>query len=294
MPPPPNDKPLTDAQRLQAQSAADLAADIQALVRAAVDRWTGGYVESGFDPVEAIASTLSKRLSESAMLGARTVLSAYDAALRAYSIPVPVSTTSKQTVRPVGPDRAVAALIEREPRLARTAADVARLYSTEKVFALAKSTSLVVTQKVHGVIVATLEGGVPSEVAEKVIADLGPWSKAYASTVLQTNLMTAYSDGQDGQARAPGVRDVMVGYEIAGPKDGDARPNHAKAVGWRAAVDDPRWAYMKPPLGFNCRHSRVLIDVFRAARNGWLDANGRLIPVEIPNGAGPDAGFRAA
>lgn len=293
--PPPSDKPVSDADRLWHESARDLTADIKRLIDATLDRWTSGFTDAGFDATQALAATLQKRMSESAFLGAKTLLHAYDAALKAHSIPIP-EVAHGFTIAPVGATRAVESMLAREPRLARTAAQVADLYAHGKVFALAKSSSLVVTQKVHGAIVAALESGAPSEVASKVIAELGPWSKSYAETGLRTNVMTAYSDGQDGQARAPGIRDVMVGFEIAGPgrEDPDTRHNHAAAVGWRASVDDPRWKTMKTPLGFNCRHSRALVDVFRAARNGWLDASGRLVPVDIPAGAGPDEGFRAA
>lgn len=287
--PNPSDKPKSDAARLYDESADEIAANLRAMIQATVDRWTSGFTEAGFDATEALAVTLSRRMSEAAMMGARTLLKAYDATLKAHGVPVPAHGFS---VAPVGADRATAAVVAKEPRLARTAEEVRTLYAKGNVFALAKSSDVLVTQKVQGAIAAALESGAPRDVAAKVIADLGPWSRSYADTVLRTNLSTAYCDGQDAQANAPGIREVMVGYEIAGPTDEDARPNHRKAVGWRAAVEDPRWAMMKTPLGYNCRHSRVLIDVFRAHRNGWLDATGRLARVDIPQGAGPDAGFR--
>lgn len=292
----PAHEPIKDAARIAADAAAAerVRKAIDLLIRATVGRYTTGIGAGGFDPVVALANALGAEMSRAALDGADAVLKAFDAALKAADAPAPVLNLGLEAGVPkVPPTRAIEALLKREPRLATSAAQVAEHYARDRIFSIAKSIDLEITQKVHGALVEVLRSGVPTDVASKVVETLGDWSPGYAETVTRTNLMTAYSDGQNIAIRSPGIRDVMIGFEIGGPVDSSTRPNHAAAVGWRASADDPRWATMRCPLGFNCRHSLVMIDRYRADRNGWTDANGDLIRVEIPRGAHPDDGFRA-
>jgi SPP1 gp7 family putative phage head morphogenesis protein len=150
-----------------------------------------------------------------------------------------------------------------------------------------------VLSKVQGALASALKEGIAEPTVRDVVQELTGWSRGYSTTVARTNTMTAYGDGAFDVAKDPDVADLVVGFEVVGPTDGDARPNHRALVGFRAAVDDPRWASPRTPLGFNCRHSMRPIDRFRASRAGWLDSAGKLKRVEPRSGAGPDPGFRA-
>lgn len=289
------DLPERDAAKIAADLAAAvrIQAAIDYMIRIVVDGWRDGFTAGGYDAVHELAAVLGREMSEAAMNGAASVLKAADAATRAAGAPTIESVAGQLdgALAGVPPTKAIEALLKREPRLATSANEVARLYQGDRAFAIAKSVELEVTQKVHGAIVEALRSGAPTDVASRVVADLGEWSQGYATTVTRTNLMTAYSGGQDLTAKMPGVRDVMVGYEVTGPVDSSTRPNHAAYVGFRAPLDSPEWRN-GPIYGFNCRHSKTLIDRFRAAREGWLDAGGNLIPMTLPRGAHPDKGFR--
>ncbi len=71
------------------------------------------------------------------------------------------------------------------------------------------------------------------------------------------------------------------------------RPNHLAADGFVAAVDDPVWQQLTPPLGFNCRCALAIVTKRKARQAGVIDEDGSAIFQAKPAGAGPDAGFRA-
>lgn len=289
----PNDKPERDAKKI-VDAAVPPALDgaIENLIRVTADNFTKGFTGSGYDATLALAQALGATMSEQAMHGAATVLKAYDAARKSAGWPVAESISGGLEIPVVPPTEAIRALLAREPRLAASAAEVSRLYNTEHVFAAARAIETTVLEKVQGAIVEALRAGVTEDVAGKVVAELADWRVGYSNTVFRNAAMQSYADGEVVTAKMPGVRDVMVGMEYAGPTDHDARPNHKALVGFRAEVDDPRWKHVGPISGHNCRHSRVLIDVFRAEREGWLTPTGELRRMEIPAGGGPDEGFR--
>lgn len=289
----PNDKPERDAKKIvDASVPPALDGAIENLIRVTADNFTKGFTGSGYDATLALAQALGATMSEQAMHGAATVLKAYDAARKSAGWPVAESISGGLEIPVVPPTEAIRALLTREPRLAASAAEVSRLYNTEHVFAAARAIETTVLEKVQGAIVEALRAGVTEDVAGKVVAELADWRVGYSNTVFRTNSATSYDDGARATMALPGVREVMRGFEIAGPVDSNCRENHRLAVGFRASPDDPRWEKMKTPLGFQCRHSRVLIDRFRADREGWLDPMGELRRMEIPPGAGPDEGFR--
>ena len=145
---------------------------------------------------------------------------------------------------------AIADLVKREPRLAPSAALVAKLYSTEKAFAMAESVSVVVTKKVQDVIAKSMEEGAPSREAEAVIATMGPWTRSYAENVYQTNVSNAYAEGRIEQAKDPSVKAATPAFLFVAMDDQRVRPNHWAANGFIAGVDDPIWKQMRPPLGY--------------------------------------------
>jgi hypothetical protein len=186
----------------------------------------------------------------------------------------------------------VAAILRREPRLAKTYQQVAMLYSRENAFAAVRAVDITTAARVQGAIAEALKQGVPSIQASEVIQGLTDWTAAYSDNVFRTNAATAYSDGMRAQVDDPDVRAIMVGVEVLHPVDGDTRPNHAPIAGFRMSLDDPRLRRLSPPYGYQCRGSLNFIDRAYAEGQGWLDERGNLEHMEIPAGFYVDPGFR--
>lgn len=145
---------------------------------------------------------------------------------------------------------AVDELIHREPKLAANAEEVSKLYAKWKVFAMARSTSLEVTEKVQRLIVKTIQEGKGLADVETEIAKLGNWTRAYSATVYRTNASTAYAAGRMRQAFDPEVKEFVGALERRAIKDSRTRHNHLAADGLVAAVDDPIWNSLGVPGGY--------------------------------------------
>ncbi len=285
-----------ELEALLAETPASVTAALSQLVKAQA-RYYLNLGDAGLDgALEMVAAALRAQIIESAMLGAREVLKATVKAAPANAATISkvnAATASGMAMGEVAPTRAVAAILKREPRLARTYKQVALLYSRDDtVFAAVRAADITTAAKVQGAIAEALKQGLPSIQASEVIQGLTDWTAAYSDTVFQTNAATAYSDGMKAQVDDPDVRAIMVGMEVLHPVDGDTRPNHAPGAGFRASLDDPRWAVMRPPWGYRCRGSLNFIDRAYAERQGWLDAQGNLKRMEIPAGFHVDEGFR--
>ena len=194
--------------------------------------------------------------------------------------------------------RAIEDLISREPRLAKSAAEIAVTYS-QHGFAAARSAELSLTKALQGFLERAMrEGGtVPS--GAKQIAFLGGgdeegFTRSYAETVFRTNLATAYNAGLIEQAKDPDVKEVIPALEYSAVMDVDTRPNHAAANGMIATADDPIWNVMGPPAGHRCRCVRVLVDAWTLREKGLIDDSGnvtRYLPPTFSQ-AHPDPGFK--
>lgn len=187
-------------------------------------------------------------------------------------------------------DEAVDDLISREPRLARSAKLVRKVYSREHGFALAKSTSLEVTKKIQRLLFDGLARGEAPERTREKIERLG-FSRAYAATVYRTNVSTAYAAGRFAQAFDPDVGAIVAGFRFTTSRDPDVRPNHAVAEGIIAGQDDPIWDWISPPLGYNCRCSLAIVTKAEARRLGLLRKDGFMRKARARMGAQADEGF---
>lgn len=157
---------------------------------------------------------------------------------------------------------AIADILAREPRLARGAAEVSRAYSSEHALSIARAASVKTTERVQKALAKamatrqTAEGTIKSirGIAAAMGEDMADWTHAYAETVMRTNMGTAYSAGKFRQMADPAVAYAIGALRFDGPTDippaGDARPNHAAAVGLIGAANDPGWARIAPPLGY--------------------------------------------
>lgn len=182
-------------------------------------------------------------------------------------------------------------LLARTPKLAATADEVAEQYRTMHAFAAVGSPDLEVTKAVQRELADIQTRGDTLKGAEQAIQAITGWARWYSETVFRTNVTTAYSAGRWKQVSDPIVEEIAPAFEYAAVLDVDTRPNHAAANGLVAGLRDPIWNTMTPPLGYNCRCTLMMVDVFELKSRGLIDRNGIVKRVE-PAGfsaAGPDS-----
>lgn len=117
-------------------------------------------------------------------------------------------------------------------------------------------------------------------------------AEAYGRMTFRTNVNTAVTAGRFRQARDPDIRAVVPAFRFDAVGDGDTRDNHDEADGIILSVDNPEWARIAPPLGYNCRCMVSHVTRVELERAGRIGRDGRVIESRVPSGAFPDAGFR--
>ncbi len=75
----------------------------------------------------------------------------------------------------------------------------------------------------------------------------------HLDTVIRTNVLSAYSAGRLKQISTPEARKAFPYWRYSAIMDRKVRPAHRKLHGLVLRNDDPRWANIYPPSGFNCR-----------------------------------------
>jgi SPP1 gp7 family putative phage head morphogenesis protein len=195
---------------------------------------------------------------------------------------------------------AIRDIVNREPQLADTAQQVAAIYQ-EHGFSAVHAQTQKVLDRVQAYMGTVKQQGIPIPKAAEIVAGLADWTKAYAHTVVRTNLTTAYAAGRFAQLKDPAIKALVPALRfvtVQEPYDPKTRrgtrPNHRAAHGLVAAVDDPVWDKVSPPLGYNCRCTVALVTRAMLARMGKLEKNGDVKPAKIPANAGPDEGFTHA
>src|SRR5256885_1759242 len=107
----------------------------QAIMALAHAKFTGGDV---VDARKELAHVIQRSMILADLHGRKRLWMEYDASQKQVSRFTDIPETS-----PIAPsltfEEAVEDILKREPRLARSAAEVSRLYSTQKVFAMARS-----------------------------------------------------------------------------------------------------------------------------------------------------------
>lgn len=196
---------------------------------------------------------------------------------------------------------AIRDLAKREPTLAATAQEVAQIYQ-EHGFSAVRAMTQTVLDRVQAEMGVIQQTGVPIPSAAEIVAKLADWTRAYAHTVVRTNLTTAYAAGRFAQLKDPQIKQFVPALRfvtVQEPWDPKTRrgtrPNHAACHGLVAAVDDPIWDKLSPPLGYNCRCTVALVTRAMVQSLGLLQKDGTVKPASVPtkNGVqgGPDAGF---
>jgi len=192
-------------------------------------------------------------------------------------------------------EEAVEDILKREPRVVpahipanKRAEWVSSLYSREKAFAAARSVDERLTNRIKKAVEESIQKGLDPGLTEQKIMQMAVdashnWSRAYAATVYRTNVARAYTEGRFQQVQDPDVRAVAPALEYRAIMDEVTRPNHAAAHGLVADATDPVWEDLKPPNGYNCRCTAILVSKFELERRGLLDENDRVIKYEPPD-----------
>jgi hypothetical protein len=254
------------------------------------------------DAIESLGRLIGGTRAVAWMLGRRRVLLESDRMKRVTgkdwrdhqgAALVAMAYVADQTLIPrVDPDEAIADMIERDPRLAKGYKAVQDLLSRERAFAMAKSESLIITERVQAEMGRFLKEGVLHPAAEDLISAIGSWSQAYASTVFRTNMTSAYASGRFREAMSDELRGFIVGLERMEVMDTETRerPGHWAAHGLTASPHDPIWHHLSIPGGYNCRAAYRLVDLYEARRRGLMDGN-EMRRASWPAGAFNDDGF---
>lgn len=245
-----------------------------------------------------LADVIQRTLILSDLAGRRRVLMEADAAERKASARFSGIPETSPVVPGVVFEEAVNDMIEREPRLERSAAKISEMYSDQKVFAMAHSADVNLTERVQKIVQENMEkGGFFPDVEQKIMKvgeeQVKPFARAYADTVFRTNCSTAYTAGRFDQAHDEDVKEVIAGFRYEGISDAFTRENHRKGFGTIAPSDDPLWGHFRPPNGYNCRCTLEFVSRFEAERLGlWRD--GKMVPhyTASPSELQPDQGFR--
>jgi SPP1 gp7 family putative phage head morphogenesis protein len=225
----------------------------------------------------------------------------HEASIRGWTPPQHMKVQPKGDVPKVVFQEALDALYDREPHATAAGITRAEIATTwrDNGFQLGKSCSVEIAKKVRdtmGRIMAHPEYN-SVELGTNIIKDISgaQWTRSYAENVFRTTGATCYSAGRFKQLSDPDVKHTIPGLQFSAVRDADVRPNHAAAHGLIAAVDDPIWQRLSPPLGFNCRCDLVLKDRFELQKHGLLDKNGQVIrylPYSYSE-AHPDPGFQS-
>jgi SPP1 gp7 family putative phage head morphogenesis protein len=105
--------------------------------------------------------------------------------------------------------------------------------------------------------------------------------------IYRTQTQLAYSAGQWAYNQQPEIQEILWGYKYSAVGDERTREEHALLDGTTLPKDDPRWASIFPPNGWNCRC--VAIEIYRKVKVQAppppKEVNGKVI---VP---GPDKGF---
>ena len=84
-------------------------------------------------------------------------------------------------------------------------------------------------------------------------AGITPKNPFLLETLMRTNVQMAYSAGRWEVNQDPAIQEILWGYEYVTVGDDRVRDNHAALDGTKLPKNDPQWAELWPPNGFNCR-----------------------------------------
>ena len=245
--------------------------------------------------IERLGRRLGAMLAAADLLGRRRLL----LELRAAGLTEGESevTGAQFVATPVVPPlEGIEDILSRHPVLAEGWEATAAAWQ-ERGFALARSANLTVTKNVRDEILRFLRGGVGVDVAQaSIVRQLETqgtrFTRAYAETVFRTVTSSAYQAGRATQAQRPAVMRVASGWRYQATLDSDVRDNHKAGDDFIAHTQDPIWATLAPPNGFNCRCAVELTPTSLMVELGLSHEDGSLRQLQqAPAGFVPDPGF---
>ncbi len=200
-------------------------------------------------------------LQESAQVSHEMKFSAFGDATRLLIF----ANEPTQTILPrVTFEEAVQDMVERTPvtiRAAseRTAQAISRLYSEGTNVAFVRAAEAEVTKRAQKLIFEMIREGAPEvDAGRRIVTSVNEvrkrtkeWTQSYARMVFRTNVNTSVSAGRFRQMRDPAIKRIMPAMEFNDVGDSDTRPNHHAADEVIMQVDDSRWNFLAPPLGYN-------------------------------------------
>lgn len=211
----------------------------------------------------------------------------------------------QQVIPRVTFEEALADMVERTPVIIRRAAErtaqaIAKLYSQSNVMAFVRSAEVSVTKEAQSFITRALKTGIPEGEAGKKLAmsvnnirkRSKAWSEGYSRMVFRTNVNTSLTAGRFRQAQDPDIKAVIPAFRFDSVADSDTRHNHKAGDGIILRTDNPKWAKIAPPLGYNCRCQVVFVSAPELQAKGLIKANGDIRESRVPSSVYPDHGFR--
>ena len=181
-----------------------------------------------------------------------------------------------------GFERAAQALVQDNPWLLGVEDFVREVYERRRD-SVSLEARRSIQDRVDQLVSKQLREGATEFNATKALSESQGWTRGYSTTVYRTNVANAYAAGEWSAYTQPEIKRLFPALIYDATMDGDTRPNHGAANGLIAAVDDPIWERLAPPLGWNCRCSVVSLSAPKLRRMGLLDAEGRVTP-RIPAG----------
>lgn len=247
---------------------------------------------------ERLRTLMAETMTLSDLLGRRRTILWAEYTRRGVSLAARPQVMAAQLIPPTVPnvpfDEAVEDITSRTPELARNAEAVSDVYRRHG-FAVAYSADRELTARIQKAIADALGTGrtVDQSVAA-IMREAEDFTRAYAETVYRTNAASAYTAGRVRQGmESPEINEILPAWEFNAVGDADTRENHQAADGLLAAKDDPVWADLLPPIGYNCRCAAREVDAFELEARGLLTLDGKVIRVNPPTlgAAHPDKGF---
>lgn len=134
---------------------------------------------------------------------------------------------------------------------------------------------------------------VESDGLDAALEEAADYIAAYADTVHDTNITTAYNAGRFSQATEPYFSSAFPAFELVTKRDERVRKNHRPADGLIASIHDHVWHTYAPPLGYRCRCRVRPVAMMEAKRRGLVSKYGSIYAYYPPGfrNAYPDPGF---
>lgn len=289
--------PLDELEELLSRSTVEFKLALDRVARARIGQMVNysGEIEEYNDSLENLGNVITATQRLAAVYGQKRLQMEADQRMRRRGLEVArfaaeIGDTSTPIIPKVPFEDAIRGILRRDPRLAAGYQRVSRVYNEGYGFALARSSSMIITEEIQRAIAQSFQTGDRGDITERVIETLGNFDRAYASVVYRTNVTSAYTSGRMIQAEGPDLDEFVVGYEFVAVMDVDTRRSHAASHGFIAGKRDPAWLRMAPPKGYNCRCTLEWVDRIEADEKGML-VNGAIPRKNIPPGAENEPSF---